>query len=62
MSTAKEDVRSLLDRLPDDASLEDIQYHLYVKQKIEHGRSQVESGETITTEQLEELMSKWLER
>jgi hypothetical protein len=32
MSTAKEDVRRILDQLPDNAALEDIQYHLYVRQ------------------------------
>jgi hypothetical protein len=30
MSTAKEEVQALLNSLPDDCSLEDIQYHLYV--------------------------------
>ncbi len=34
MSTAKEEVRTLLDKLPDDCSLEDVQYHLYVVEKI----------------------------
>lgn len=35
MSIAKDDVRRILDDLPDDVTLEDIQYHLYVRQKIE---------------------------
>ena len=30
--TAKDTVRALLDRLPDDCSLDDVQYHLYVVQ------------------------------
>jgi len=30
MATAKEEVRKLLDALPDDSSFEDIQYHIYV--------------------------------
>ena len=34
MSTAKEDVEALLNKLPDDCSLEDIQYHLYVIDKV----------------------------
>ena len=36
-TTAKDDVRALLEKLPDDASLNDIQYHIYVRQKIERG-------------------------
>ena len=34
MSTAKEEVEALLEKLPDDCSLEDIQYHLYVIEKV----------------------------
>jgi hypothetical protein len=30
MAPAKEEVRRLLELLPDDASLEDIQYHIYL--------------------------------
>jgi len=37
MKTAKEEVRDLLEKLPDDASLDDIQYHIYVCQKIQEG-------------------------
>jgi hypothetical protein len=37
MSTAKQDVELLLNRLPDDCSVEDIQYHLYVLEKVRRG-------------------------
>jgi hypothetical protein len=37
MSTAKKEVEALLDKLPDDCSLEDIQYHLYVIEKVRNG-------------------------
>jgi hypothetical protein len=37
MSTDKEDVEALLTKLPDYCSLEDIQYHLYVIDKVRHG-------------------------
>ncbi len=37
MQTAKQEVSNLLKHLPEDCSLEDIQYHLYVLQKIERG-------------------------
>ena len=35
--TAKQEVQSLLSRLPDGCSLEDIQYHLYVLEKVHRG-------------------------
>lgn len=34
MQTAKNEVADLLKRLPDNCTLEDVQYHLYVIQKL----------------------------
>ena len=59
MSPAKEEVESLLNKLPDDCSLEDIQYHLYVIEKVRHGLEVAESQGTLTQEQAEERLSKW---
>jgi len=41
MSTAKQEVRELLDNLPDDSTIEDIQYHLYVLEKVRRGRDDI---------------------
>lgn len=60
MQTAKQEVSELLKRLPEDCSLEDIQYHLYVLQKIERGLKDVEEGRVYTQEEVEKMMSKWL--
>ena len=59
---AKDDVRALLDRLPDDASLNDIQYHIYVRQKVERGLEAAEKGNVLSTEELNRRMSRWLEK
>jgi hypothetical protein len=37
MSSAKHNVESLLRKLPNDCTLEDIPYHLYVLEKIQWG-------------------------
>ncbi len=60
MQKVKEEVSSLLTRLPDDCSLEDVQYHLYVLQKIERGLKDVEEGRIYTQEEVEKRMAKWL--
>ncbi len=60
MQKVKEEVSSLLTRLPDDCSLEDVQYHLYVLQKIERGLKDVEEGRVYTQEEVEERMAKWI--
>jgi hypothetical protein len=60
MSPTKKQVRELLDRLPDDCSLEDILYHLYVVQKIGDGLADADAGRVIPHEQVEEeLRQKW---
>ena len=57
----KETVRALLDRLPDDCSLDDVLYHLYVIQSIEQGQTDSRSGRTLSHEQVvEKLRRKWL--
>ena len=60
MSTAKDEVRKLLELLPSDASYEDIQYHIYVREKIEHGLKDIEEGRVLSQEEVERRMSKWL--
>jgi predicted transcriptional regulator len=62
MQTAKQEVSDLLKRLPDDCTLEDVQYHLYVLQKIERGLKDTEEGRVYTQEEVEKMMSKWLEK
>lgn len=60
MSTPKEEVRKMLDRLPDDSSFEDIQYHIYVREKIERGLKDVAEGRVLSQEEAERRTSKWL--
>jgi predicted transcriptional regulator len=62
MQTAKQEVMELLQQLPDDSSLEEIQYHLYVRQKIQRGLQDVEQGKVLTQEEVEKRMKKWTAR
>ena len=59
MSTAKDDVKALLDKLPDDCSLEDVQYHLYVVEKINRGIKRAESEGVSSQEEVERKFAKW---
>jgi len=45
MHNAKEKAKQLIDQLPDNASLNDIMYELYVKQKIEKGMQASRDGD-----------------
>ncbi|MBE9103640.1 hypothetical protein IQ229_01365 [Nostoc cf. edaphicum LEGE 07299] len=60
MNTTKEKVQSLLNQLPDDCSIEDIQYHLYVIEKVSRGLEAADIEGVITQEEVEKRLSKWL--
>lgn len=62
MQTAKQEVQDLLQELPDDATLEDIQYRIYVKQKIAQGVADVREGRVVSQEDVEKRFSRWLEK
>jgi len=59
MSTAKEEVKALLDKLPDDCSLEDVQYHLYVVEKIHSGMERAEKEGVLSQDEVERKFDKW---
>jgi len=60
MVSVKQEVASLLERLPEDCSLEDIQYHLYVLEKVRTGLERAETEGTLEQEEVETRLSKWL--
>jgi hypothetical protein len=60
MSTAKQDVAHLLNKLPDSASVEDIQYHLYVLDKVRRGLEDAKVHGTLSQEEVDTRLSKWL--
>jgi hypothetical protein len=45
--------------LPENCSLEDIQYHLYVLEKVRRGLDEAQQG-TVTQADAEYRLSKWL--
>jgi len=57
---AKEAVLKLVEHLPEDVTLEDIQYHLYVLQKIQLGQEQIDRGEVIPHEEVLRRVAAWL--
>lgn len=60
MNAAKEEVQKLLDNLPDDATLDDIHYHLYVLEKIKRGQNDIANGRSYTTEEAKARLGRWL--
>ena len=52
MPSAKDAARQIIERLPEQATWDDIMYELYVKQKIEEGLADIEAGRTIPHEEV----------
>ncbi len=60
MVAAKQEVQEMIQNLPNDCTYEDIQYHLYVVEKIKNGISRAENGEVLSHQNAKERMAKWL--
>ena len=60
MIPAKEAVRQVLESLPDEASFEEIQYSIYVREKIERGLAAADAKEFATDAEVEAEFNRWL--
>ncbi len=58
--TTKEQVSKILERLPEDCTLEDIQYQLYVMALIQRRLELAEHGEVVSQTEAERRLEKWL--
>ena len=59
MST-KEQLRRVLDELPDDCSLEDVMDELYVLEKARRGFESIDRDGGIPHEEVERRLKQWL--
>ena len=50
----------MLNALPEDASLEDIQYHFYVLEKVKRGLARAETEGAMSHEDAKADLGKWL--
>jgi predicted transcriptional regulator len=60
MSSAKQLTLDVLQSLPDDCTVEDIQYELYVRQRIAEGEQAAEDGQVVPHEQVMREAREWL--
>jgi len=60
MSAVKQEAEEIIHNLPNDCTYEDIQYHLYVVEKIKNGVNRAEKGEIRSHQDAKQRMAKWL--
>jgi len=57
--TVKEQVRKMIDELPDKCTVEDVQYRLYVIEKIRKGLKSIDKGRGISHEEVRRRFASW---
>jgi hypothetical protein len=61
MLSTKQQVQKVLEELPDDCTLEDVQYRLYVLEKLRRRVELADHGtDFVSQDEVEERMKKWL--
>jgi predicted transcriptional regulator len=60
MTNVKQQVREILEQLPDDCSIEDVPYRLYVVETIRRRSETADRGEFASEAEVEQKLSKWL--
>ena len=61
MSPVKEAAIKLIQSLLENCTFEDIQYHLYVREKVEVGIQAIEAGKILSEEEADRRITEWLE-
>jgi predicted transcriptional regulator len=57
--TVKEQIRKMVDQLPDECTVEDVQYQLYVIEKVRRGLKSIDEGKGIPHEQAKKQIASW---
>lgn len=60
MKTAKQELRDVLDRLPDDAPVNELLYEMYVRTSIAEGDEDARRGNVVSHEEVKERLRRWL--
>ena len=59
MVIAKTEVLKLVDEMPEQLDLEELQYRLYLRQKLEAAEEDIRAGRTFTHEEVVQETAKW---
>ena len=59
MSAIKEIAINIIKKLPENCTVEDIQYELYFKSKVEKGFKDIKNNNTLTEEEMDKEISSW---
>lgn len=56
----KEHAINIIKSLPDDCTIDDIQYHLYVYERVERGIRAIDDGKVVSQDEAERRIKEYL--
>jgi len=60
-TNSKQAALQIIQRMPDDTTLEEIMYQLYFRERVDRGLQELEKGKTIPHAELKRSLAKWLQ-
>jgi predicted transcriptional regulator len=58
-TSTKAEVLKMIDGMPENASLDEIIYELYFRQRVDRGLREMAKGKTVTQESVERSVARW---
>jgi predicted transcriptional regulator len=58
--TSKQTALSIIEEMRDDASLEEIMYGLFFRQRVERGLRELEAGKNVSHDEIRRSVARWL--
>jgi predicted transcriptional regulator len=60
MKTFKQELLDWAQSLPDDCTLEDVEYFVHVRREVEAGLTDVTAGRVVPHEEVKQKVAEWL--
>ena len=57
----KQTALKMIEQMSSDASLEDIMYGLYFRQRVDRGLQELDDGKTVSHQKVKQSIAKWLQ-
>jgi predicted transcriptional regulator len=58
-ATTKQDILEMIERMPDDTTIDDVLYALYVRASVDRGIADSKAGRTIPHEEVMKEVARW---
>jgi hypothetical protein len=59
-TSPKQAALTLIQRMPENASLEEVMYNLYFRQRVDRGIRELGEGKTVSHAEVKRSLAKWL--